>query len=72
LKWQPVPNPASHRISALKKKQGEMVCRKRTARLGVTGYKKSNLFCHSERSEESLFDLSAGKERFLSAQSASE
>jgi hypothetical protein len=26
---------------------------------------KSNIFCHSERSEESLFGLNAGKERFL-------
>jgi hypothetical protein len=33
---------------------------------------KNNLFCHSEPSEESLFDLSAGKERFLGAQRASE
>jgi hypothetical protein len=30
------------------------------------------LFCHSERSEESLFGLGAGKERFLGAQRASE
>jgi hypothetical protein len=33
--------------------------------------KKSDLFCHSERSEESLFGLNAGKERFLGAQRAS-
>jgi hypothetical protein len=39
---------------------------------GFTGCGKSNLFCHSERSEESLFGLSAGKERFLGAQRASE
>jgi hypothetical protein len=32
---------------------------------------KSDLFCHSERSEESLFGLNAGKERFLGAQRAS-
>jgi hypothetical protein len=41
-------------------------------RFGLTGCGKSNLFCHSERSEESLFDLNAGKERFLGAQRASE
>jgi hypothetical protein len=29
-------------------------------------------FCHSERSEESLFGLDAGTESFLGAQSASE
>jgi hypothetical protein len=34
--------------------------------------KKSNLFCHSERSEESLLGLNAGTERFLGAQRASE
>jgi hypothetical protein len=39
---------------------------------GFTGCGKSILFCHSERSEESLFDLNAGKERFLGAQRASE
>jgi hypothetical protein len=33
---------------------------------------KCNLFCHSERSEESLFGLNVGKERFLGAQRASE
>jgi hypothetical protein len=37
-----------------------------------TGCGKSNLFCHFERSEESLFNLIAGKERFLGAQRASE
>jgi hypothetical protein len=35
-------------------------------------YGKINLFCHSERGEESLFGLNAGKERFLGAQRASE
>jgi hypothetical protein len=30
------------------------------------------LFCHSERSEESLFGLNVGKEGFLGAQRASE
>jgi hypothetical protein len=34
--------------------------------------RKNNLFCHSERSEESLFGLNAGTERFLGAQRASE
>jgi hypothetical protein len=43
-----------------------------TSRTGFTGYGKCNLFCHSERCEESLFGLSAGKERFLGAQRASE
>jgi hypothetical protein len=32
----------------------------------------SGLFCHSERSEESLFDCNPEKERFLGAQRASE
>jgi hypothetical protein len=41
-------------------------------RTGFPGCGKSNLFCHSERSEESLLGLNAGKERFLGAQSASE
>jgi len=36
------------------------------------GCGKSNLFCLSERSEESLFDLNAVKEKFLGAQYASE
>jgi hypothetical protein len=34
--------------------------------------KKSNLFCHSERSEESLLGLNPKRERFLGAQRASE
>jgi len=42
------------------------------ARHGSTRCGKSGLFCHSERSEESLFDLNLGKERFLGAQRASE
>jgi hypothetical protein len=33
---------------------------------------KKYLFYHSERCEESLFDLNPGKERFLGAQRASE
>jgi hypothetical protein len=33
---------------------------------------KENLFCHSERSEESLFGLDAEEERFLGAQRTSE
>jgi hypothetical protein len=41
-------------------------------RTGFTGCGNSNLFCHSERSEESLFGLDAEKERFLGAQRASE
>src|ERR1700674_377875 len=32
---------------------------------GRIGRGRSNLFCHSERSEESLFGLNVGKERFL-------
>jgi hypothetical protein len=39
---------------------------------GSTGCGKIRLFCHSERSEESLFGLNAGKERFLGAQRPSE
>jgi hypothetical protein len=39
---------------------------------GFTGCGKGSLLCHSERSEESLFDLNAGKERFLGAQRALE
>jgi hypothetical protein len=39
---------------------------------GFTGCGKIDLFGHSERSEESLFALDAGKERFLGAQRASE
>jgi len=38
--------------------------------LRYSGCGKSSLFCHSERSEESLFDFNAGKERFLGAQRA--
>src|SRR5258708_918843 len=34
--------------------------------------RKNNSFCHSERSEESLFGLNAGKERFLGALRAPE
>jgi hypothetical protein len=33
---------------------------------------KNNLFCHSERSEESLFGLNTVTERFLGAQRTSE
>src|SRR6202140_5578366 len=33
------------------------------SRTGFTGCGKSSLFCHSERSEESLFDLTPGRER---------
>jgi hypothetical protein len=39
---------------------------------GFTEYGKSNLFCHSERGEESLFGLNAEKENFLGARRASE
>jgi hypothetical protein len=39
---------------------------------GFTGRGKSGLFCHSERSEESLFDLNPGKEKFLGTQRVSE
>jgi hypothetical protein len=39
---------------------------------GFTVCGKTNLFCHSERSEESLFGSNVGKERFLGAQRASE
>jgi hypothetical protein len=39
---------------------------------GWTGCGKSNLFCHSEQSEESLLGLNEGKEGFLGAQRASE
>jgi hypothetical protein len=35
-----------------------------------TGCGKSSLFCHSEQSEESLFALKTGNERFLGAQRA--
>jgi len=38
----------------------------------IRGCEKCNLSCHSERSEESLFGLNVGKERFLGAQRASE
>jgi len=40
--------------------------------VGFTGCGKSVLFCHSERCEESLFDLSPMKERFLGDKHASE
>jgi hypothetical protein len=39
---------------------------------GLAESGKGNLFCHSERSEESVRGLNAGKERFLGAQRASE
>jgi hypothetical protein len=37
----------------------------------IRGREKSNYFCHSERSDESLFGLNLGNERFLGAQRAS-
>jgi hypothetical protein len=37
-----------------------------------SGCGKGHLFCHSERSEESLFGLNMGKESFLGARRASE
>jgi hypothetical protein len=41
-------------------------------RAGWIEIRKSILFCHSERSEESLFGLNARKERFLGEERASE
>jgi len=43
--------------------------------IAILGVRKNPLFCHSEvaaATEESLFGLNAGKERFLGAQRASE
>jgi hypothetical protein len=53
---------------------GSNGCKKkrRWLKRGRAGCGKSELFCHSERSEESLCGLDAGKERFLGAQRASE
>src|ERR1700688_3906065 len=41
----------------------ELHCSSVLIRISLSGCGKNGLFCHSERSEESLFDLSLRKER---------